>query len=924
MRNANAPTRILRITLICMLIEAANLQAQLRTAGSTEDQGQIMSIGILNLRDESDSGRVDLSVKLTQQLRQRLFTIYPDLLPKMLGQEPGADLIRGMTIEELKNLGHQFGVLYVLRGGLMPAEVETEGGLTEIKVHLYAEIISIETGEMRSLRGEGSGSQERISSSSLGWEQVNFAISDFRESALGQALSTGIDQLVGAIHEELIALSNSARQRPSEELPSEEVAKDETMIEELPADGTLPEEAQLDEALEELQNEGAVQEAAEEQELLQLIADAEAILAAGSTADPEMIDRLSSVLSDLRNALAVKADQLQRGEVTEETDQAVEQMKEKLQETITEINSGGVEAATADLDPAQSEQTHETLTQANTFASEVAALIQKIQELQAMLRGANEEASLTEDDQEYPEASEEVMEEVSGVILEDGQPVEGAEVIDTESGASATTGSDGGYVLSPIPAGTVSNLQVNVKGKQIATGRTPVVGGANNVADFSLSSAAGSKTRIGVISSTAVTRDVKKAGGTLKGTVQDANNHPIPRAIVQLLGVGVVRTNSVGEYAFMNVPLGNYQIKIQQPGFQPQITQVGIKPGETSRTVIRLGAMAPVTNQLVRPQLLVKVAGAVLQGQVLDGQKKPLPGVKISAARRSIAVSSLTGRAGRYEMRNLSSGVYRVVAIKPGFRTAVAEVNLTAGKTEKRDFIMRQTSPLVDQMRTTTQVRRGILYGQVRGKNNDSLAGALIVARPIGSKQVSFQIRTKADGKFVMNMPEGQYRLEIRRARYQTLSRTITLRAGKSIQENFLLGRIESPEQLATANTQIRKAVAGSAASEKSRTKATRSAASVPARNGRVQGRIVDSRSKQAVADASVALAGAGNTKTDRSGVFTLDNVRPGKYRLSVTQKGYLSTTKTITVEEGRTIKVNLNLTPSAKVLKAPTVIPKK
>jgi hypothetical protein len=80
--------------------------------------------------------------------------------------------------------------------------------------------------------------------------------------------------------------------------------------------------------------------------------------------------------------------------------------------------------------------------------------------------------------------AEEATEEVSGVVTEDGEPVEGLSVTEVESDQSATTGADGIYTLEGVPAGRPSNLFLTKAGAKVATARLDLLRSRSAVADF--------------------------------------------------------------------------------------------------------------------------------------------------------------------------------------------------------------------------------------------------------------------------------------------------------------------------------------------------------------------------------------------------------------------------------------------------------
>jgi len=102
-----------------------------------------------------------------------------------------------------------------------------------------------------------------------------------------------------------------------------------------------------------------------------------------------------------------------------------------------------------------------------------------------------------------------------------------------------------------------------------------------------------------------------------------------------------------------------------------------------------------------------------------------------------------------------------------------------------------------------------------------------------------------------------------------------------------------------------------------------------PSITGRISGTVIDSITKKPVDYASVALGRATSTKstngslTDSKGVFKIDNVAPGKYKLTISFIGYQ--TKVINSVETTPLKPDANLgriilSPSAKALKEVTV----
>src|SRR6185369_2223444 len=83
--------------------------------------------------------------------------------------------------------------------------------------------------------------------------------------------------------------------------------------------------------------------------------------------------------------------------------------------------------------------------------------------------------------------------------------------------------------------------------------------------------------------------------GGIAGTVQDSSGAAVPNAKVSLLGTetGFKRemvTTSSGDYAFQDLPLGDYSITVTYAGFQPsKVDHIAVRPGAVFSLDIKLG-----------------------------------------------------------------------------------------------------------------------------------------------------------------------------------------------------------------------------------------------------------------------------------------------------------------------------------------------
>jgi hypothetical protein len=103
---------------------------------------------------------------------------------------------------------------------------------------------------------------------------------------------------------------------------------------------------------------------------------------------------------------------------------------------------------------------------------------------------------------------------------------------------------------------------------------------------------------------------------------------------------------------------------------------------KTLALIVAVGALACSAS-------ILKVG--VLGGFVTDSEGHPLPGVTITASRKSDGLKRVvtTGLAGRYSMPNLPTGKYSVSAELEGFRqTEPQRIRVRVGRDTEGDFML--------------------------------------------------------------------------------------------------------------------------------------------------------------------------------------------------------------------------------------------
>jgi len=867
------PSKVAALIIVCLT--AIQIPGRTNHETGSFSQAQIVSLGILPFHDDSGmNAPSDLGQKIAKDLQQKLAINYKDVLPRMLnsGLDPSAST--AMNVEQVVTLGKQQGVKFVVRGGLLAVTTETAGEETKIGIQLYATITSVESANDNNVRAEGSGTQKGLVAE---LSSVDFKSAGFRNSALDQALSAATEQLASSIHDAIVASASAtaATDRPTSDSSA----------------GTETE---------------AVQAAAADQELQQLIAQAESTLAGNPNSSTENINALRQALEGLKSALATKASRLQENKDTGTADQEIATRKQEMQTALANLTAEASASDASSRIQQPSGEKKSLLARIGDFASEATSLLQKIQELRSTLRGLREDQSGNQGATQDPTSpqdpgtqTEQSTGEVTGTVTENGNPVEGAVVSNQESGASATTDSNGTFDLKGLNPGRLVQLTVTKNGRMIGRGQVDVLGGQTAIADFQTTSTPGGRSPVtampGVLTSTVLGSRARTPGltGTLKGVVKDPTGRAVPFALVQVPAVGMVRTNTQGQYSFVNVPVGTYQVMVRQNGMKPKFTQVVVTAQTSAES--RTQFVPADTIAQSRQSLIQLGAGTVLRGTVLDNQAHPLAGAKISVIQSETTVSVPSAPNGNYELRNLKPGSYTVSAYKVGYQVTSQAVSLKTAATEQRNFQLSALgSETVNKLIKNAIASQGEVRGILRAQTGAPIANASIEARSAGRSILIARTLTNSRGEYGLRLAEGRYDLKARQQSFQDGNSTVSVHAGGATRADFELRQTRATTGGAVVGTMVR----------------------VPeTRKGQLAGRVTD-RNGKPVAGAIIALESQRRANTDQEGNYTVAELTPDSYRITVIKAGFAAEEKTINVRGGISTRQDFVLKTSGDAIK--------
>ncbi|HOP40329.1 MAG TPA: carboxypeptidase regulatory-like domain-containing protein, partial [Geobacteraceae bacterium] len=598
---------------------------------------------------------------------------------------------------------------------------------------------------------------------------------------------------------------------------------------------------------------------------------------------------------------------------TSTVDQEIAQRKAELENIIAASAQEAVEQPPEEISQPVSGELASGIARVNELLNEALNCILKIQEISTAVQNFGQDQNMPPADAELVYVPvEEPTSDVSGVVTDStGNPVEGATVIDPQSGVSTSTDSSGSYVIPLVPSGRFATFKVLKGGRQLSVGKVQLLPGRMAFADWQVGAgvkASGIKILPANVIIASKTGVGAAKSGSIKGVVRDVNGRPVARALVIVKGLGMARTDSQGRYMFVKVPPGNYQVMVRKGGstIQTQRVSVAAKKVVESRTVFKSKTtMAP---SLGTQAVLARSGGAMLKGNVGSTSRQPLPGAKVTAVCADGAVSVFSDVKGKYTFKGLRQGRYHLLANKAGYREASGTVFLKSAQGEVRDFTLEKSSAEIQKVlsvrpypraggtravsRTTTKRIPVAAKGALCGVVLDAQSGKQIVSAIV---QVYGQqtMRTDRKGRYrFSDLPSGTYRVAAGRKGYQQVSKTATIRPNITSKEDFSL-KVKEPHALRTTTTPL--------------------LLKPTVKYGRVRGKITDSKTGKPMTQATITLLNR-KTYSNASGAYSFDNIPAGSCTIIIKKSNYQDGSRRITVQAGRTISVDFRLAPKTGV----------
>lgn len=500
---------------------------------------------------------------------------------------------------------------------------------------------------------------------------------------------------------------------------------------------------------------------------------------------------------------------------------------------------------------------------------------------------------------------------ITGVVrnADNGDPISGATITVGGTGLSATSGADGTYTLSNVPAGpqtltaTINNFVteqrpgVNVVGNQTisqdftltplkgvirgrvtdATTNQPIQSAEVELLPFPLSfantDASGNYTMTGVpagqqailasapgyydkiavvsvVDTQTSTQDFALTPqlGAVTGTVFDRFAQPIGGATVAVAGTNIAATtDSNGIYRLSNVPVGARTLNVSAPGFTSAQVTANV-----------------VVNETIYKDIYLETPVGAVRGTVTNAaNNQPIAGVQllVGIPFGPIYYSAITDGAGNYALNDVKAGSITIYALAVGFQFAQANVTVVANQTTTQNFLLQPDTP-----------GAGTITGFVRSaaSGNPPVDGATITVAG-----TSLSTTSGANGSYTLsNVPPGAQTLNASKPGFRAATAQVTVISGQTVTQDISL----SPDP----------------------------------GTGTITGTVRNAATGNPLDGATVAVAGTSiSMTTSANGVYTLNNVPAGAQTLNASANGFIATTTPVTVTAGQTVTQNISLSPA-------------
>jgi hypothetical protein len=298
------------------------------------------------------------------------------------------------------------------------------------------------------------------------------------------------------------------------------------------------------------------------------------------------------------------------------------------------------------------------------------------------------------------------------------------------------------------------------------------------------------------------TQPVPPAKQGIQGRISFAGppTHAIPLSAVTL-HIEALTQQATTEKPFHPEPDGHYRRELATGTYRVTAEAKGYQTAQSGPRVVIAGKYTVVDLTLVRttpPTEDLTFVGLVFERLPAPKGRSPLPGATVLLRKQgepmSAALSGTTNQSGEVRIKVSAAGPYQALARKAGYEPAGASVDIRAGGPNRTEIEL-----------TKTGISRHILTVLVHERRDEfpqPIAGAnVIVNRAAGGQAASGS--TDRMGKYTVELPSGNYTVEVSKAGFETasvqavirdqdVSREVVLKKSTGLEHRLILKVVES------------------------------------------------------------------------------------------------------------------------------------
>lgn len=222
--------------------------------------------------------------------------------------------------------------------------------------------------------------------------------------------------------------------------------------------------------------------------------------------------------------------------------------------------------------------------------------------------------------------------------------------------------------------------------------------------------------------------------GSIVGQVVDGQGGGLASATVMFDGdARAVGTD--GGFRLEQVAVGRHRLQVSAPGYAPTSVPVSVGADQVAHARVQLEA-EPIE----------------LLGEVVTPAGVPIPGARVSLEGAD-GDTQRVGDDGRFRFPDQRPGELRVRVEADGFETAETAVTLSPGHVAPLSLSLKRALPA------------GQIEGTVRGFDGAPIAATIAI------KELDVRVTTDVQGGFRIEVPPGEYEVEVRAPGYVSQTR---------------------------------------------------------------------------------------------------------------------------------------------------------